>query len=116
MEWRIGEVSNPSTPLHDPSHPWIYEIDAVWESGELDSYGNSIEVGAVGIKPGHTYRARVRMQDDAGNWGHWSDALEFVAGAEINPQLRITELHYHPFNPSVSDPSDLEFIELRNIG
>lgn len=115
MEWRIGEISNPSTPLHDPNQPWVYEIDAVWESGELGAYANSIEVGTVGLQQGHTYRARVRVQDDAGNWSHWSDALEFVAGAEVIPPLRITELHYHP-NNDLADESDQEFIEIMNTG
>lgn len=115
MEWRIGEISNPSTPLHDADQPWRYEIDAVWESGELGTFSSSIDVTSAGLKQGHTYRARVRMQDDAGYWSRWSDPLQFVAGAESMPSLAITELHYHPSN-NLPDEDDGEFIEIMNIG
>ena len=116
MEWRIGEISNPNTPLHDPNSEWIYEIDAVWESGELTTYDSTIDLGVVGLQTGHTYRARVRMQDSDGNWSHWSDAHEFIAGPEPIPDLVISELHYHPNAPDLDDENDLEFIEVMNMG
>ncbi|MCA9221443.1 MAG: lamin tail domain-containing protein, partial [Planctomycetales bacterium] len=117
MEWRIAEISNPTTPGFDLNSEWIYEIDPVVETGPQSSFSSTFTPTGAGLSEGHTYRARVRMQDASGRWSHWSDPLEFVASSAVAvPSLAITELHYNPFNPSVSDPSDLEFIELRNIG
>ncbi|TWT72843.1 CotH protein [Posidoniimonas polymericola] len=117
MEWRIAEVSNPNTPGFDPNAPWKYEIDAVWESGELNSFQDSITVGAGQFQEGRTYRARVRTMDSRDRWSHWSDPIEFIAGPPVSvPTLAITELHYHPNNPSLLDESDQEFIEILNTG
>lgn len=116
MEWRIGEISNPNTANFDPNQPWIYEIDSVWESGELTTFGNTIDVESTAIVPGRTYRARVRMQDNLGHWSHWSDPVEFVAGEGAVPELAVTELHYHPNNPDLLDEDDQEFIEIHNYG
>jgi hypothetical protein len=117
MEWRIGEISNPDTPVYQPGTPWIYEIEPVWESGELSTFNSTIDTTAAGLTVGHTYRARVRMQDNQGRWSHWSDPVEFVAAAAVGvPTLSITELHYHPNNPGLADESDQEFIEILNTG
>ena len=76
---------------------------------------------------GHAYRARVRMLDDTGRWSHWSDPIQFIATAatssELLDALRISEIHYHPADPSqaevtagFNDADDFEFLELVNIG
>jgi len=117
MEWRIGEISNPSTSSFDPNVEWTYEIDPVWKSGELTSFSAISDASGAVLNVGDTYRARVRMQDSAGRWSHWSDAVEFVAAPAVAlPTLSITELHYHPNNSQLQDPSDQEFIEILNTG
>ncbi|MCA9260593.1 MAG: lamin tail domain-containing protein, partial [Planctomycetales bacterium] len=116
MEWRVGEISNPGTPGFDPNAPWIYEIDPVWESGELPAYGSEVQVPGTALIPGHTYRARVRMQDEVGAWSRWSEPIEFVAAAGTAPSVAITEIHYHPNNPELLDEDDQEFVELLNTG
>ncbi|MFM1904090.1 MAG: hypothetical protein RLZZ440_1990, partial [Planctomycetota bacterium] len=118
MEWRVGEISNPSLAGHDPTQPWKYEIDAVWESGELTSFTDSVTVPAGVLEAGKTYRARVRMKDSTGRWSHWSDPLEFTTAAVGPPPLlRITELHYNPAStPLFVDEQLLEFIEITNAG
>jgi hypothetical protein len=118
MQWRIAEISNPGTPLFDPSAPWLYEIDSVvWESGLLNEFNESIDVDPGYLQPGHTYRARVRMYDVNGRFSHWSSPLEFVAGEAVETlTLAISELNYHPLNPTLLDESDQEFIEIHNYG
>lgn len=117
MEWRIGELANPDTPQFDAGQPWKYEIDAVWESGPLSAFDSAIAVSGAGLEAGHTYRTRVRMQDNLGRWSHWSEPVQFVAAPAVDlPTLSITELHYHPNNPALADESDQEFIEILNTG
>ncbi len=118
MEWRVGEIANPATAGFDPTQPWKYEIDAVWESGELTSFTDSITVPAGVLEAGKTYRARVRMQDSTRRWSHWSDPLEFTtATVGPPPLLRISEIHYNPAStPLVADEEDLEFVEIVNAG
>lgn len=124
MEWRIGEISNPATPLFDPHAEWTYEIDAVWESGELSSHNRVIDVPGSGLTVGHTYRARVRMQDDIGHWSRWSDPVEFVAApaTELGTSIVISEINYHPYDPTLGElavdgglrADDFEFLEITN--
>ncbi|MCB0033506.1 MAG: lamin tail domain-containing protein, partial [Anaerolineales bacterium] len=113
MEWRIGEISYPGVAGHDPSKPWIYEATAVWESGELTSFNDTIAIAPGLLEVGHTYRARVRMQDSTGRWSHWSDPLEFTAAAPTPfpaGALVISEINYNP--PGADDAT--EFIEIKN--
>jgi hypothetical protein len=117
MEWRIGEVYHPGTASYVPGTAWKYEVESVWESGELSTFDNVLDFSGAGLQIGHTYRARVRMQDAAGRWSHWSAPAEFVAAPPVStPTLAISEVHYNPYNPALSDPSDQEFIELFNYG
>jgi hypothetical protein len=115
MEWRVGEVSGDDRPAFDPASPPPFEIAAVWESEEISPFESDITVPAGVVKVGGKYRVRVRMEDSTSRWSHWSDPIEFTAGAPATPfpqqdALRVTELHYHP-----AEGSDLEFIELRNV-
>jgi hypothetical protein len=120
MEWRIGEISNPNTPGFDSNAPWKYEVDPVWESGELTTYGSNMTVPASALEAGHTYRARVRMQDNTGRWSHWSAPVEFLATPGTQSlTLAITELHYNPVadhEVSLASAQELEFIEVMNTG
>ena len=115
MEWRAGEVTDPSAPGYDPAAPRLYEWAAVWESGELLEFQPTVLIPPV-LQVGHTYRVRVRMKDATERWSHWSAPCEFTVGPPSRPYpeqsfLRVTEIMYHP--PA---GSDLEFIELKDIG
>jgi hypothetical protein len=128
MEWRIGEISNPGTAGFNPNAPWKYEINPVWESGELSTYNAQVSIPSGILQQGHTYRARVRFKDSTGRWSHWSNAAagvtEFAAGQPldlIQNSLRITELNYHPVDNTVlpgnsTEKNDYEFIEIKNVG
>lgn len=116
IEWRISEVTEASAGL-DSETIFLDEWTASWESGELTTFDNTIAPPASAVTAGATHRARVRMQDDTGRWSHWSDPVEFTVEIPATvPTLRITELHYHPFNPALVDEDDQEFIEILNTG
>ncbi len=125
MEWRVGEISNPGTSSYDPNQSWLYEINPVWESGEITTFNSQITVPSASLQAGHTYRLRVRYKDATGRWSHWSNATvggqnEFTTTAATGPlpeSIRVTELNYNPAGyPGVTDSQDLEFIELTNYG
>jgi len=115
------EPEEPTAPLDRT--PGEYEIDALWESPEIDRFSDAVRIPASVVRPGGTYRVRCRMKDDTGRWSHWSAPVQFVAGepmAQATPvELRITELMYNPPAPPASDNTDkddFEFVEMQNIG
>ncbi|MDP6544998.1 MAG: lamin tail domain-containing protein, partial [Phycisphaerae bacterium] len=126
MEWRIGEITDPGAPAYDPDAPHAFEYTALWRSGELTSFNDTIAVPGYDLAAGHAYRVRVRMKDTTGRWSHWSAPVQFVAGDAdpyIPENLRITELNYHPYEPTAAEISegyardqDFEFVELQNTG
>lgn len=115
LEWRVGRVLNPATPDFQPGIPWIYEIEPVWTSGELNDFRSESRIPASAILPGATYRARVRVKDRTGRWSHWSMPVQFVAAppdiSVYRRDLWITEIMYHP-----EDGESTEFVELTHIG
>ncbi|MES2706014.1 MAG: lamin tail domain-containing protein [Verrucomicrobiota bacterium] len=117
IEWRIGEIYDPSVSGFTAGTPWRYEITPVWQSGELTAFNAAASPPATGLSAGRTYRARVRHKDAAGHWSHWSAPAEFTAGASstgnLATDLVISEIMY---NPPDTDGQDLEFIELMNTG
>ena len=119
LEWRVAEVTNPQGPVYDPAAPWIYEIDPVWESGELSVFAPEWQVPNGVITPWHTYRVRVRMRDNSGRWSHWSPAHQFIARPPLAAPpatLTISEIMYHPPHSGATDGERLEFVELHNEG
>jgi hypothetical protein len=130
MEWRLAEVTDPTAPGFDPydrTQPRKYEIDAIWESGELPTFENEVTISSHSMEPGQTYRVRVRMKDNDGHWSHWSEPVQFVSSpgndTQLSESLRVSEVHYHPADPSPSeiaagftDADDFEFLELVNRG
>jgi len=125
MRWRIAEIAAPGVTGHTTGDPRKYEVGADWDSGELTSFGATIQIPVAVARAGHTYRARVRHKDSSGRWSHWSQPVEFVAtAADVTlwqDNLVISEFMYHPPEPvgvgetSVStDKDDYEFIELWN--
>ena len=126
MEWRISEISDPSTANYLAGDPYLYEIENPTESGELTTFNANYLFSSLAASPGKTYRARVRHQDTAGRWSHWSEPAGFLVSApDVTPYveaLRLTEVHYHP-SPATSaelamgwSDSDFEYLELQNIG
>ena len=116
----IGKPTDPcSTPRPRPTEPGKYEIEPVWESGEITPFSNTIRIPGTVAKPGHTYRVRCRMKDNTSRWSHWSSPIQFIAGeplaAGVLENLRITELMYNPAPGSPYNDYDYEFIELKNI-
>ena len=130
MEWRIAEVTDPSAPGFDRysrTEPRLYEINSLWESGELETFDDAITIPSHLVEPGKTYRVRVRMMDNDDHWGHWSAPVQFVANAAVSTELaeslRVSEVNYNPAAPTAAElangfesNSDFEFIELINIG
>ncbi len=120
----IAKLSAPSEELKKGLSRHKYELQPVWESGELTTFNSDIQIPADGVKPGRTYRVRCKMKDTTGRWSHWSAPIEFVAGepigSEIRDYLRITEVMYNPAaaNPALNelnvDNNEFEFIELKN--
>ncbi|MCA9211874.1 MAG: tandem-95 repeat protein [Planctomycetales bacterium] len=129
MEWRIAEITDVNDPSYEPYAIMKrkYEIDAEWESGELETFSSTMTIPGDGLEAGKTYRVRVRMRDDDDIWSHWSEPLQFVSGiatpTDVLGSLRISEIHYNPAAPSsaelaagFADNDDFEFIELVNVG
>ncbi len=81
-EWRLAEVGAPG----------LYEIDALWKTTST-SGDTTIHLPSGLIRPGHTYRARVRQQDNTGRWSHWSDPVHFTA-----TPASAALVHYWNFN------------------
>ena len=126
MQWRLAEVTHRDAPAFDPSMPRKYEIQSLWESRSTEFHARTMIPAGV-IVPGHNYRVRVRVQDNTGRWSHWSAPVEFIAApaalSAIAESLRVSEVHYHPTEPSSAerlaghvDVDDFEFIELVNRG
>ncbi|MFM1942461.1 MAG: hypothetical protein RI897_1443 [Verrucomicrobiota bacterium] len=116
QEWRVGAVTQSRQGSWLSEDPWMYEVDALWGSGELGVFQSGIDVPAGVLKPGVTYRARVRVKDQSGRASHWSAPVEFMVGPPDNTvalreSLRLTELMVDPVGGS-----DFEYVELVNMG
>jgi hypothetical protein len=116
LKWRVGEVTPPGRPAFDPSEPRRFEIEPVWESGEVTPFAADVTVPPEVLGVGQRYRVRARMKDTSGRWSSWSLPVELTAGAPSAPfpqveSLRITEILYNPLGGA-----DYEFVELTNVG
>jgi hypothetical protein len=116
MQWRIGEISDPTVPGFVAGQPWKYEITGVWTPAASTSFTATANAPATGLIAGRTYRARVRHQDSLGRWSHWSAPVQFQAGAaapgDLATNLVVSEIMY---NPPAPEGSNAEFLELMNI-
>ncbi len=126
MQWRIGAITDPAAPAHDPLAQRIYELTPVWESGDILTFAAGIQVPAAALRVGHTYRARVRHRDATGRWSHWSQPVQFTTTTAnylqvLKDNLMFSELMYRPAGPVGAEVTagylegDFEYIELRNI-
>ena len=138
MQWRVAEVESffdarlvakmsgdggQGTARVVQGRPGKYEIRPNWQSGPIPSFDSRLSIPAGVVEAGGTYRVRCRMEDSTGRWSHWSDPVQFVAGAPAanvpRLPLRITEIMYNPpASPAEDgwDRDEFEFIELMNVG
>lgn len=72
--------------------------------------------------PGPSVKVRVRTRVSTSNWSALDEVTFIVGNAANFVNLAITEIHYHPANPSTpaelatsENDTDFEFIELTNI-
>ena len=126
MEWRIGEIEDPGAPAWDASDDFILENDLIWGSGELGSFSDTIAVPGSALKVGHPtapgYATRTAAGDSAtGRRLSSSPPDSRSVLGDLQSNLMITEIMYHPGDPSPAEvaagfvESDFEFIELQNI-
>ena len=121
MQWRVGEVTDPTAPAFDPAAERIYEAVPVDDSGVLTAFAASRAIPGTALRVGHTYRARVRHRDNTGRFSHWSAPVQFTTGTSnylqtLKDNLMVSELMYHPAPPAVPyAENDYEYLELVNI-
>jgi len=126
VQWRIAEIGSPGVAGFLKGTPRKYEIEPVWESPELRTPEQRVQIAADALRPGRTYRVRARYWDASGRASSWSLPFQFMAGApdleSWRRDLRVTEIHYHPLESSGAEfragfsSSDFEFVELANLG
>jgi hypothetical protein len=82
MKWRIAriEIGSLYASPEEPAARGRYEVDPVWESAEITTFGNTITIPATAVESWAIYRVRCRMEDKTGRWSHWSNPVQFVAG------------------------------------
>ena len=125
MEWRVGEIHDPSTPGWLAGDRYVYEIESFYQTTRLTPFVESFTFPSDEVRVGHTYRARVRHIDSSGRASHWSDPVEFTATApNVTPwqeNLMITEIMYHPTPATPGEVAmgwttgDFEYLELKNV-
>lgn len=123
MRWRLAEIAAPGLEGYVEGTPRRYELEAEYEE-ESTAFVDEFAFPVSSVIPGHTYRVRVQHEDQSGRTSHWSEPIEFVAsGADVasyTGKLVISEIHYHPANPSgaelevATDDGEFEFVELFN--
>ncbi len=79
-QWRLGEISAPGIRGYVTGQPRKYEIEEVWSSLATAPFAAEIKLPPEALRPGATYRARVRVKDATGRWSHWSEPAQFAAG------------------------------------
>ncbi|WP_367872170.1 lamin tail domain-containing protein [Luteolibacter sp. Populi] len=124
MQWRIAEVTDPTAPAYDPADKFKLEWTAAYDYGPRTPFASDFTFSGGICSTGHAYRVRVRHQDITGRWSHWSQPLQFIAGA--NPDdipLVVSELLYKPHDPTQAeidagfdDQEMFEYLEFRNVG
>ncbi len=125
MQWRVGEVTDPTAPAYVAGQKALLEWNASYDSGPLTTYTSQFRFPAYAAKAGHTYRARVRHQDSAGRWSHWSAPVQFTAVAAdvtgYTNSLVVSEFMYYPTNPTTAESAagyvvdNFQYLEVTNV-
>jgi len=113
MRWRVGEVTDTTSPNYNPKEPHRYEIETVWDSGPITTFNADITIPANVLRVGSRYRVRVLHTDTTGRNSNWSLPIEFTCGGPFNEAdllayLRISELMFNP------PAGGYEYVELYN--
>ena len=113
MRWRVGEITDTTSPNHNPNEPHKYEIETVWDSGPITTFAADITIPANALRIGSRYRVRVLHTDTTGRNSNWSLPVEFTCGDPLNEadllnHLRITEIMFNP------PQGGYEYVELHN--
>ena len=119
-QWRLGEVKSV------PGEPYIYEIEPLWNPEPTETSIARQTIPTSALRPGRTYRARVRHLDDSGRWSRWSEPVAFSPAepdlTTLRADLVVSEIMYDPAPLSAEElaagyeAADMEFIELYNRG
>lgn len=113
LKWRVAEVTDLTAPAYNPEAGPVYEWNATWTSGEIATFTNQIRIPPDAVQNGHAYRVRVRMKDNTGRWGHWSDPVQFIPAlaATVSPgDIVITEF----FANTAGADDNKEWFEIYN--
>lgn len=113
LKWRVAEVTDPTAPAYSPDADPLYEWRATWTSGEITTFTNEIRIPPAAVTAGHAYRVRVRMKDNTGRWGHWSDPVQFIPtlpNTASPGDIIITEFFANTAGPD----DDKEWFEIYN--
>lgn len=78
VEFRLAEIAGASGA--SAIRPPRYELEARWKSGPLTVVPPEVRIPVGICTAGSTYRFRARYADASGRWGHWAEAVTFVAG------------------------------------
>ncbi|MCO6043682.1 lamin tail domain-containing protein [Aeoliella sp. ICT_H6.2] len=105
----VYTIESAVTPA--PTYYTTNGADPRLEGGAINSSDANLYTGPLTINNTTTVKARSLVN---GEWSALTDATFTVANDVSN--IVITELHYHPLNPSLEDEDDQEFIELFNAG
>jgi hypothetical protein len=127
IQWRAGEITDPTAPAYDPATDRLFEAAEAWNSGELAGPATGISIPGGALKAGHTYRVRVRYKDATGRFSHWSAPVQFTTGEGtydliLTENLYISEFMYKPAPPTAAQAAapnfwtenDFEWIEFTN--
>jgi hypothetical protein len=113
LKWRVAEVTDPSAPAYNPDADRLYEWNATWTSEEITTFTNEIRIPPGVVAVGHAYRARARMRDNTGRWGHWSNPVQFIPRVTTNAlpgEIIITEF----FADTAGPDDNKEWFEIYN--
>jgi hypothetical protein len=113
MQWQLAEVTDRNNPFYAPQFLPHYEINAIWESGEITVFDNKISIPYGVALPNRSYRLRVRFKNKLGYYSHWSPPIQFIAAmpkADPRKKIIFTEALYN-----ANKNTNLEFVELKNI-
>jgi CotH kinase protein/Lamin Tail Domain/Immunoglobulin domain/Bacterial TSP3 repeat len=115
LKWRLAEVPSTNAPAWNPEKPNAYEIDAAWESTEInDEALRDLVIPVESVRAGSTYRVRARFQDNTGRRSHWSAPVEFTAGQPLSASRMLASLRVSELMFNAPGGSDYDFVELHN--
>lgn len=80
VQWRLAEIGSPDKSGASGSNFFKYELEATWQSPELQQPVRTLTLPPGTVSAGRIYRVRARYKDNAGRWSRWSEADQFILG------------------------------------